>query len=91
MLVRSRWAALPPILAGLLLTGCGSGDAGAGGPTPDGGPDGGPIAQCGNGVLDPGEECDDGGNTDRFDGCLPGCVAWEIPDEPPIEPSEALV
>lgn len=39
----------------------------------DGGTDGGPDAGlCGNGQLDPGEECDDG-NTTSGDGCSPGC------------------
>jgi cysteine-rich repeat protein len=28
---------------------------------------------CGNSMLDPGEECDDG-NDDRFDGCRPDCT-----------------
>jgi cysteine-rich repeat protein len=28
---------------------------------------------CGNGTLDPGEECDDG-NSNRFDGCRPDCT-----------------
>ncbi len=28
---------------------------------------------CGDGTVDPGEDCDDG-NTNRFDGCLPDCT-----------------
>lgn len=31
------------------------------------------LASCGDGVVDPGESCDDG-NQIQTDGCLPGCV-----------------
>jgi cysteine-rich repeat protein len=54
--------------------------------TPDGGgtdPDGSEQipATCGNGAMDPGEECDDG-NDNRFDGCRPNCTAVA-----PIQPT----
>ena len=32
-----------------------------------------PMGVCGDGVVDPGEECDDG-NTDNDDACVEGCV-----------------
>ncbi len=35
-----------------------------------------PIAQCGNGVLDPGEQCDDG-NVSDGDGCSSACTIEE--------------
>ncbi|RKH52498.1 DUF4215 domain-containing protein [Corallococcus aberystwythensis] len=31
-------------------------------------------ASCGNGVLDPGEECDDGSNPGGYGRCAPGCL-----------------
>ena len=39
---------------------------------------------CGDGNLDPGEECDDG-NDNGFDGCLADCTAVELLDPPPME------
>jgi len=44
-------------------------------PMEDGGPPPPPMG-CGNGAMDPGEECDDG-NTEPFDGCQPDCTIWE--------------
>ena len=32
------------------------------------------VALCGNAILDPGEECDDGLNDGSYGGCAPGCV-----------------
>lgn len=52
---------LVPLLAVLSLAGCGGG----------GGND--PLASCGNGHLDPGEQCDDGNLLDTDD-CLSTCV-----------------
>jgi len=46
----------------LALTGCGGG-----------GNDGGGFASCGNGIVDDGEECDDGNLNDQ-DACLATCV-----------------
>jgi cysteine-rich repeat protein len=37
----------------------------------------GPPAQCGNGEVEPGEECDDG-NHDSWDGCDPNCMTEEF-------------
>jgi cysteine-rich repeat protein len=38
-------------------------------------PDGGASsAECGNGVIEPGEQCDDGSNSGAYEGCAPGCV-----------------
>ena len=34
------------------------------------------VPECGNGVLEDGEECDDGDNGDPCDGCLDGCITW---------------
>jgi cysteine-rich repeat protein len=50
-----------------------------------------PMDLCGDGVLDPGEGCDDG-NKLSGDGCLPGCtpgvgVALGPLDLPPFDPS----
>ncbi|MCA9652641.1 MAG: DUF4215 domain-containing protein [Myxococcales bacterium] len=39
---------------------------------------------CGDGNLDPGEECDDG-NDDDFDGCRSDCSAVEILEPPALE------
>lgn len=47
-------------------------------------PDAAGGANCGNGNVDTGEACDDGNNADLFDGCLPGCVATETIDPPPM-------
>lgn len=45
----------------------------------------GPAAPfCGDGNVDPGEECDDA-NADDFDGCRSDCTAVEILDPPPME------
>src|SRR5260221_5772502 len=44
----------------MLVAGCGSSN------------DGGEFKNCGNGVLNPGEECDDGNISDN-DGCLGTC------------------
>ena len=52
-------------------------DAGAS----DTGIDGGPVGCCGNGILDPGEQCDDG-NTNNGDGCSATCqleTGWCLP------------
>lgn len=38
-------------------------------------------SQCGNGVVEPGEVCDDGRNDARDGGCLPGCRAEDRSDE----------
>src|SRR5262249_26541959 len=68
----------------LVLTGCNMGESddsamrGAGGKADDvnddggAGNDGGTTSLCGNGVLDPGEQCDDG-NTTNLDGCDSNC------------------
>ncbi len=37
-----------------------------------------PVLACGNGVLDPGELCDDG-NNEPFDGCSPWCCSEADP------------
>lgn len=65
--------------------GSGSGGAsmstsGSGDPTSSGGP----MPGCGDGVLDPGEQCDDG-NDNPFDGCLPDCTAIPAIEAPPLE------
>jgi cysteine-rich repeat protein len=39
---------------------------------------------CGDGNVDPGEQCDDG-NDNAFDGCLPDCTAIEPLDPPALE------
>ena len=39
---------------------------------------------CGDGNLDPGEECDDG-NDDSFDGCLADCTEVETLEPPELE------
>ncbi|NJK33313.1 MAG: hypothetical protein HC927_13430 [Deltaproteobacteria bacterium] len=39
---------------------------------------------CGDGNVDPGEECDDG-NDDDFDGCLADCTAVELIEPPALE------
>ncbi len=47
--------------------------------------DGGEVPPgCGDGVIDAGEECDDG-NDDAFDGCRPDCTAVELLDPPELE------
>jgi cysteine-rich repeat protein len=52
-------------------TGSAGGAGGAGG---EGGAGGGPAAEgCGDGAVDPGEECDDG-NAQGDDGCAPTCT-----------------
>ncbi len=43
-----------------------------------------PEPFCGDGSLDPGEDCDDG-NDNAFDGCLPDCTEVERLDPPPLE------
>jgi cysteine-rich repeat protein len=56
--------------------GAGSGQAGAGGDAQGGAGQaggGGAVAVCGDGVVDAGEECDDG-NVDDTDGCVAGCL-----------------
>lgn len=45
---------------------------------------GAPEPFCGDGDLDPGEECDDA-NDDPFDGCRSDCTAVELLDPPPLE------
>jgi cysteine-rich repeat protein len=61
--IQYRDPALPPVLTGTITP------AAVLEPTPDLPPC---TAVCGNGVTDPGEECDDG-NTRACDGCSPGC------------------
>lgn len=41
-----------------------------------------PVATCGNGLVEPGEACDDG-NAFFGDGCTPSCQAEAPPDAPP--------
>jgi cysteine-rich repeat protein len=43
-----------------------------------------PMPFCGDGNVDPGEECDDGNDND-FDGCLADCTQVELIDAPPME------
>lgn len=43
-----------------------------------------PMPGCGDGNLDPGEDCDDG-NDNQFDGCLPDCTIVEPLDTEPLE------
>lgn len=43
-----------------------------------------PPPGCGDGAVDPGEQCDDG-NDNAFDGCLPDCTAVEPLDPPDLE------
>jgi cysteine-rich repeat protein len=43
-----------------------------------------PEPFCGDGNVDPGEECDDG-NDNSFDGCRSDCTAVELLDPPPME------
>ncbi len=57
-------AALAPLA--LLLARCGDDDGAADAGLPDAGP------RCGNGVVEPGEQCDDG-NDDNRDGCCNTC------------------
>jgi cysteine-rich repeat protein len=45
----------------------------------DGG-DGGGAGACGDGVVDPGEACDDGNNGQQTDDCLDGCIAASCGD-----------
>ncbi len=54
---------------------CGGGAGGSGGSGASGGSggSGGATGFCGDGTVDPGEECDDG-NRDDSDGCVAGCV-----------------
>lgn len=42
-----------------------------------------PAPYCGDGHVDPGEECDDG-NANRFDGCLPDCTRVTPLGDPPL-------
>jgi len=53
-----------------------AGGAGQGGMTPDPG--------CGNGIVEEGEECDDG-NDDAFDGCLPDCTEVDVIGPPALD------
>ena len=39
------------------------------------------AAACGDGVVDPGEACDDGVNDRLGGGCLPGCLAVDTTDD----------
>ena len=74
---RTMWGAAWAL--GLALAGCGprGSGGGSGGSTTGGGPDVpadvGKAAVCGDGVLDPGEACDDG-NTVDGDGCQADCT-----------------
>jgi len=52
-------------------------------PTPDAGPDRPGGGQCGDGIIERAEGCDDG-NTDSGDGCSASCqieANWECPEE----------
>ena len=56
-------------------------DAGVDAGASDTGIDAGPVGYCGNGILDPGEQCDDG-NTNNGDGCSATCqieTGWQCP------------
>jgi cysteine-rich repeat protein len=53
-------AGILSLMLAMLIAGCGSSD------------DGGEFRKCGNGILDPHEECDDGNISDN-DGCLGTC------------------
>jgi cysteine-rich repeat protein len=65
----------------------GSGDHGSGSgdrPDTDTGSTGDASPLCGDGHLDPGEECDDG-DDDAFDGCRPDCTAVASIDPPELD------
>jgi cysteine-rich repeat protein len=69
--IMARSLFLFPAFAAMILVACG----GAGGPSPVGST---PTAVCPNGVVESGEECDDG-NANNADGCLATCqrpVIW---------------
>jgi cysteine-rich repeat protein len=68
-MMHRHYTALWALLALLLLPSCP--DAGWHGDTGDAGVDAG--ATCGNGVVEEGEECDDG-NSDNNDGCCNSCL-----------------
>ena len=70
---------LEPSLAdvGMSDPDAGVGDAGAGDQEVDAGA---PAAVCGDGQLDPGEQCDDG-NVEDLDGCSANCASEAVPDE----------
>lgn len=57
--------------------------AGAGGTAGAGAGDTTAPPGCGDGHLDPGEECDDG-DDDQFDGCLPDCTTVAVLDTKPL-------
>ncbi len=59
----------------------GAGDLGTPGAPND------PCYECGNGVLEPGEECDDG-NTTAGDGCDPTCLLEGVCGNGTLEPGE---
>jgi len=59
-----------------------SGGEGGGGAGGSGGQGGGPVAVCGNGIIETGEECDDqnGSSDDGCDACQAYCFANEVED-----------
>jgi hypothetical protein len=75
----ARRAALAAALS--LAAACGGGEPPAADPDAALPPFDADRALCGNGVVEPGEVCDDGTN-DRFaGGCLPGCAAVDTSDD----------
>jgi len=77
----------PPSVAGSCVDDSGGGSSGGStgpgeGSDESGSDDGGPAAICGNNIVEPGEDCDDG-NRLPGDGCHPQCVdpgqpAWTV-------------
>ena len=77
---RTGAGALAAAAAATALVACSGGAPG----TPDGAADAPADAvadHCGNGVVDPGEVCDDGRNDALGGGCLPGCQAVDDSDQ----------
>src|SRR5262245_59542795 len=68
-----KWCALAALGVGAsLFPACSKDDKATGGAGGDGGTSGIPL-NCGDGVPDPDEECDDGDNGDDADGCRFDC------------------